>query len=149
MQRDVLFDLKSNTASVSNNKGNPEHISLRTHSRDFFSALLFLRTYTRSANEGKVFIYANYNAWEATYIKVTEEKVKDKLCDKYEIKFRKESSNQSRRSDVLTNNIVKEGNTLYLWFSKDEERLPMQAEYKMSPFSVMWFLENHELNRGE
>jgi hypothetical protein len=141
--------LNSNAASISNNKGKPEFISLRTHSRDFFSALLFLRTYTRSANDGKVFIYANYNTWEAAFIKVTEEKVKDTLCDKYEIKFRKVSSNQHKRSDVLTNNIVKEGNILYLWFSQDEERVPIQAEYKMSPFSVMWYLEGHELNRVE
>jgi len=45
-------------------------------------------------------------------------------------------------SDVMTNNLVKEKTKLTFWFSDDERRLPLRAEYRMAPFSLKTVLRS-------
>ena len=45
---------------------------------------------------------------------------------------------------MLTNNLVDEGKHLLFWFSDDEKRIPLRAEFNMKPFPVVWELENYE-----
>ncbi len=112
--------------------------------RDFFSALLYLRN-TVAGQTQRIQIYANNNIWSAQISYLGEDKIKKKDTLKYRIDFQQISRNKKQRSDVLTNNIVKEDGALYLWFSNDDDRLFLQAEYEASPFSVFWTLEDHLL----
>ncbi|MBW6516217.1 MAG: DUF3108 domain-containing protein [Candidatus Cloacimonetes bacterium] len=113
---------------------------------DFFSALLYIRDHIVSKEPQDIYIYANSNFWVAQISKLGEDKIGKRNTIKYSINFQQSSNNQKQRSDVLTNNIIKEDNTLYLWFTDDDERLPLQAEYDTSPFSVFWTLESYEIS---
>jgi hypothetical protein len=108
--------------------------------RDFFSSLLYLRKNRSEA--GMIYVYANNNVWRADYSLEKKETINRKSSSKYVVHFSKESKNKRERSDVLTNNIVKEDNALLIWFSDDEDSLPLKAEYQASPFSVFWVLED-------
>ena len=45
-------------------------------------------------------------------------------------------------SDVMTNNLVKEKTKLTFWFSDDDRRLPLRAEYRMAPFTLKTVLKS-------
>ncbi len=47
-------------------------------------------------------------------------------------------------SDVMTNNLVRENTKLTFWFSDDDRRLPLRAEYRMAPFSLKTVLKSME-----
>ena len=111
--------------------------------RDFFSALLYLRREGGSGESRELQIYANNNIWIARVEYAGTEKISGRMSNKYSIDFHRKTSNTTQRSDVLTNNIVKEESTLNIWFTDDEESLPIQAEYEASPFSLYWVLENY------
>ena len=116
------------------------------NSRDFFSALLFIREMNIvDHNQQVVLVYANNNNWQANIALIGRDRIGRRNALKYRIEFEKISDYATQRSDVLTNNIVKEENALFLWFSDDDERLPLQAEYESSPFSVFWTLERYKI----
>jgi len=113
---------------------------------DFFSALLYIRAHVVPKESEEIFVYANNNIWIAQIKNLGQDIVARKEAIKYSIDFRQKSNNKKQRSDVLTNNLVKEDSTLYLWFTDDDKRLPIQAEYDSSPFSVFWTLESYDIS---
>ena len=77
-----------------------------------------------------------------------KEKIKTVLGVKNTIKvklnFKKNGVFSKGKSDILTNNLVSESNSLYFWFTDDELKIPVKAEYSSSPFAVTWLLTNYK-----
>jgi len=57
---------------------------------------------------------------------------------KVEVRYlRADQSEENRRaSDILTNNLVKEKTKVTIWFSDDEQKIPLKAHCHVSPFSI-------------
>ena len=143
MEREIEFDAPNELAYITNNQEVRTEISSGKTNRDFFSSLLYLTKHSEDSKSGTITTYGNYNFWETKYEKIGEDRVEGNLCDKYKITFNKTTDYATKRSDVLTNNIVKEDSSLYLWFTKSEERLPIKAEYEMTPFALTWRLNDY------
>lgn len=115
-------------------------------SRDFFSALYSLRSIRE--NQGELWLDAGKSIWKGTFKEIEKQKIRTIFgkinTRKLEISFQKISESKKERSDMLTNNLVDEQKLLYLWFTDDEEAIPVKAKFKMSPFSVTWKLEEYE-----
>ena len=116
-------------------------------SRDFFSALFYLRT-AIDKEVGNMWLDANKVIWEAHFEVVEKESIKCILGDintiKVKIDFKKISPEESERSDMLTNNLVSEKNSLYFWFSDDSRRIPVKAKFTLSPFPIIWKLKEYQ-----
>jgi len=121
--------------------------SIHPETRDFFSALFFI---CRNFNEsgGILWLDANKLIWKAEYEVMGTDIISSyagkKEVVKLKLDFSRISSGKAERSDMLTNNLVNEENSLYLWISNDEDRLPLRAEFSMKPFSVIWKLTAYE-----
>ncbi|MDP8221057.1 MAG: DUF3108 domain-containing protein [Candidatus Stygibacter frigidus] len=115
-------------------------------SRDFFSALYYIRTHLK--NHSPIYLDANSLIWKADFQVVDKEDINTVLGKQsafvVEVKFKKISQTTRQRSDMLTNNLVNEDNVLSLWISDTEDRLPLKARYNMKPFSVYWILDTYE-----
>ncbi|MDY6915887.1 MAG: DUF3108 domain-containing protein [Candidatus Cloacimonadota bacterium] len=120
--------------------------NITADTRDFFSALSFLRFTKKSS--GTITLDANRLLWQANYKSIKKENLKTSLgkidCNKYEIEFVKDTKKNRERSDMLTNNLVDEDKKLYLWITDDSRGIPVKAQFKMSPFSVYWFITQYE-----
>jgi len=141
------FDHKNRTATRKSNL-NPKlnkYYNIEPGTRDFFSALYFLR-FNFKSNSGYLYIDANTLNWKCNYRLVKTEKIKTYLgkkdCLKIAITFSKFSNREPERSDLLTNNLVNEDIELLFWFTNDDLRLPVKAKFMMKPFPVVWVLEN-------
>jgi len=121
--------------------------SIHKDALDFFSALFKLR-YTEE-KEGVLWLDANGLPWKADFTFLETEKIRTfagkQNCLKYKIDFTNITGRETERSDMLTNNLVSEENSLYIWFTDNELRLPVKTMFKMSPFSVVWKMESYEL----
>lgn len=128
---------------ITNQKSNYQSIPNR---RDFFSALYYLRK--QNLHQNQVFnLDANKNPWICEVEFLKKEKLKTILGKKntYKVKlnFKKNGQFKKGKSDILTNNLVSESNSLYFWFTDDELQIPVKAEYTSSPFSVTWLLTKY------
>jgi len=56
---------------------------------------------------------------------------------------------RSRKTDVLTNRLVKRDTDLRIWFSQDEGRVPLKLTYDGSPFNIVAELKEVEEVPGE
>jgi hypothetical protein len=115
--------------------------------RDFFSALFFIcKNFNQSG--GILWLDANKLIWKAEYKVLGIERISSfagkKEVVKLKLDFSRFSSEKAERSDMLTNNLVTEENSLYLWISNDEKRIPLRAEFSMKPFSVVWKITAYE-----
>ncbi len=113
--------------------------------RDFFSTLYYLRYHQKDTLS--FYIDANTVLWKGSAVFIKKEKItmdkKDYLTRKYQITYKKISKeNKKENSDMLTNNLVGNSKTLYLWFTEDKNHLPIKAKFKMKPFSVFWTLNS-------
>ena len=115
-------------------------------SRDFFSALYFIRRHLEIPSA--IYLDANSLIWKADYKVVKKEMINTILGKQeafvVEVVFQKISQTARKRSDMLTNNLVNEDNVLTLWISDSAERLPLKARYSMKPFAVYWILDAYE-----
>ena len=115
-------------------------------SRDFFSALFSLRS--EEAESGILWLDAGTSIWKGYFTLLEIEKISTVMgkrrARKYQITFDKISSHKQERSDMLTNNLVDEEKSLYLWITDDEQAIPVKAKFRMKPFSVTWKLEHYE-----
>jgi hypothetical protein len=120
--------------------------AIMPESRDFFSAFYYIRH--NHKDRETIYLDANGLIWKAKYWKVKKEYIETRWGRKraqiISVSFEKISEEDKQRSDMLTNNLVNEDNTLSIWISDDEARLPYKAVYKMKPFSVHWVLESYE-----
>jgi Protein of unknown function (DUF3108) len=120
---------------------------INSESRDFFSALFYLRKLVEIQPQGEIWLDANTMIWKATYKIIETEKIKTELgrmkAIKVKFTFKQISEGEKENSDMLTNNLVTEKRALYLWFSDDERKIPLQAKFMMKPFSVTWRLEKY------
>ncbi len=116
-------------------------------SRDFFSALYFLRNANLDSLES-VPLDANSLIWTARISKEETEEIKTILgkvsATRVRIDFERTSDREKERSDMLTNNLVNEEVPMYIWFTCDERRLPIRAKFDSSPFTVTWKLTGYE-----
>jgi hypothetical protein len=112
--------------------------------RDFFSALYSLRS---GSGARELVLDANGQAWKAIVEPRGTERVSTPWgkveCDRLRISFHKVTPGPSESSDMLTNNLVNEKNTLYFWITRDARHAPVRAEYKLFPFSVVWKLQEY------
>jgi hypothetical protein len=108
--------------------------------RDFFSALMYLSDHLEK--KGEIWLDANKLMWKATYRWDGEEVLSTQLgkiaTTRIRMRFVKVSAAEKENSDMLTNQLVNEDNTLYLWFSNDARHLPVKAKYERKPFPVYW-----------
>ena len=121
------------------------HYPIKFNTRDFFSGLYYLR---ETALDNSFFIDAAGIIWEVQSEVLNTEIIKTKLgkknVKKVKISFTQadpEKNNlntQKLKSDILTNNLVNEDNVLFFWFTDDEKKIPIKAQYTMSPFNVNW-----------
>ena len=116
-------------------------------SRDFFSALFYLRKMINTQSKGVIWLDANSLIWKAQFEIIGTENLKTKLgrMDAVKVKFtfQQISEEEKENSDMLTNNLVNEERALYFWLSNDERKIPLKAKFMMKPFSVTWKLENY------
>lgn len=121
---------------------------INSKTRDFFSALFYLRN-NLFAKEKTLWIDANSILWKANYTILKKEKLntilgkKNTLLVKLDF-IKMEKDKIETRSDMLTNNLVNEKNSLYFWFTQDEKKIPVKAKFTMKPFSVYWILKEYE-----
>jgi hypothetical protein len=120
-----------------------EPVSVPGDVRDLFSALYALRG--QPLNENQVIdspMDLDGQLWVVRATVLGRERVKTRLDGHMAIKVmvRFLNPNQAQRhrreSDVLTNNLVKERTKLTIWFSDDEQRIPLKAQYRFSPFFI-------------
>ncbi|KQC11820.1 MAG: hypothetical protein APR54_02725 [Candidatus Cloacimonas sp. SDB] len=120
---------------------------IHPETRDFFSALFFI---CQNFNElgGTLWLDANKLIWKADYEIVGLDRISSyagkKEAVQLKLDFSRISEGKAERSDMLTNNLVTAENSLYLWISNDEKRLPLKAEFSMKPFSVVWKMTAYE-----
>ncbi len=116
-------------------------------SRDFFSALYFLR-HADLDSVGVVTLDANTLIWNARITIEEKEVIRTKLGKvqtvKVRIDFQRTSERKKERSDMLTNNLVNEEVPMYIWFTCDDKKLPIRAKFASSPFAVTWTLTGHQ-----
>ncbi|MDA3814265.1 MAG: DUF3108 domain-containing protein [Candidatus Cloacimonetes bacterium] len=117
-----------------------------TESRDFFSALFYLRNAIDEPT-GVLWVDANKLIWRVEYSVTGKERISTKFGKKSAIKVKLNFQNylheENERSDMLTNNLVNEERSLLFWFSDDEQRLPLKAKFMMKPFAVVWKLNSY------
>jgi hypothetical protein len=119
--------------------------------RDLFTALFALRGY--ELDDGRVIestLDLDGEIWTARTTVMGRERTETGLGEhdavKVMIRFQPNNPEDPRRpdSDVMTNNLVREKTKLTFWFSDDDLRLPLRAEYRMAPFSLKTVLRSLE-----
>jgi hypothetical protein len=109
-------------------------------SRDFFSALLYIANHLEQKDD--IWLDANRLIWKASYEIEGRDVLKTSLgklpAVRIKMRFHKVSTEPKENTDMLTNQLVNEDNTLYLWISDDERHLPLKAKYERKPFPVYW-----------
>ena len=121
--------------------------SINPESRDFFSALFYLRK-ALDEPSGELWVDANRLIWKVNYKVIGKETISTKLGEiqaiKVELNFQNYSNKEKERSDMLTNNLVNPERALIFWFSDDDQRLPLKAKFMMKPFAVVWKLNSYK-----
>jgi hypothetical protein len=111
--------------------------------RDLFSALYALRG--QSLEQDQVIdspLDLDGQLWVARATVLGREEVRTHLGThqtiKVGIRFLEPQQVQEERvkSDVLTNNLVRGKTKLTIWFSDDELKIPLRAQYRLVPFSL-------------
>jgi len=111
--------------------------------RDLFSALYALRG--QALEEDQVIdspLDLDGQLWEARAVVLGRERVETRLGSHPAIKVLvrflgpDQPQRHKRESDVLTNNLVSEKTKLTIWFSDDEQKMPLRAQYNLAPFSI-------------
>jgi len=111
--------------------------------RDLFSALYALRG--QLLEDGQVIdspLDLDGQLWMARAVVLGREEVQTHLgtheAIKVGIRFLEPEQVQGARnkSDVLTNNLVRAKTKLTIWFSDDERKIPLRAQYRLVPFSL-------------
>lgn len=145
----VYYDRRENIARRQSYlpDGKSKVYPINIESRDFFSALFYLRKICHNP-EGTLWLDANGLIWKASFRTLEIEHISSKIgkrpAYKVEITFQQISSEKKTNTDMLTNNLVNEDRALIFWFSADEKRLPLQAKFHMKPFPVIWKLEHYD-----
>jgi hypothetical protein len=121
--------------------------SINPESRDFFSALFYLRK-ALDEPSGELWVDANRLIWKVNYKVIGKETISTKLGKiqtiKVELNFINYLDKEKERSDMLTNNLVNPDRVLIFWFSDDDQRLPLKAKFMMKPFAVVWKLNSYK-----
>lgn len=132
--------------SLLNPNKNKEY-KIEPYTRDFFSALYQLRKIAHK-DSGTIWVDACGLIWKMQFSNFGTDEIKTifgkKKAYKLKINFVRFSEKEKERSDIFTNNIVNEKNTLIMWISLDENRIPLLAIYKRKPFPVKWKLTKYE-----
>ena len=128
--------------------GSKKTYSIQKDTRDFFSLLFFLRNSEITLlNNQSFFIDAAGKTWIVSLKTLKKEFLKTKIgrfnTIKVEITFKQFDQQPKIRSDILTNNLVHEKNTLYLWISLDENKIPVQACFLRKPFNIFWIINSY------
>jgi len=119
--------------------------------RDLFTALYALRGH--SLDDGQIIeslLDLDGEIWTARTTVLGHETTQTDLgiCPaiKVLVRFHPMNPDDPKRpeSDVMTNNLVREKTKLTFWFSDDDRRLPLRAEYRMAPFSLKTVLKSLE-----
>jgi hypothetical protein len=122
--------------------------TIQADTRDFFSSLFFLREELNHKEKGMMWLDANHIPWIASWEIVEREEIKTfsgkQNSVKVKLTFEKGENRKKERSDMLTNNLVKEDSDLFFWFSDDNKKLPLKAVFAMKPFSVVWILDEYQ-----
>lgn len=70
------------------------------------------------------------------------ERVKTRLGSHQAIKVQvnyllaEETPQERRKSDILTNNLVREKTRVIIWFTDDEDKIPLKAQCRSAPFTI-------------
>ena len=127
-----------------------EKYPIEDNTYDFFSGLFYIRSQDLQVNDSiSFFVDANAIIWMTHAVMIKKEKIKTKIgtfdAIKCQITFERISKKErATNSDILTNNLMNEKNKLYLWFSDDDNHIPLKAVYDMFPFNVAWKIEDYQ-----
>ncbi|RLC47760.1 MAG: hypothetical protein DRH57_03475 [Candidatus Cloacimonadota bacterium] len=127
-----------------------EKYTIKNNTYDFFSGLFYIRSQDLQVNDSiSFFVDANAVIWKIRAVMIKKDKLKTKIgtfdAIKCQITFERISKKKrASNSDILTNNLVSEKNKLYLWFSDDDNHIPLKAVYDMFPFNVAWKIEDYQ-----
>lgn len=111
--------------------------------RDLFSALYALRG--QQLEEKQVIdspLDLDGQLWLARATVLGREEVRTHLGTQQAIKVGirflepEQTREERKKSDVLTNNLVRGKTKLTIWFSDDERKIPLRAQYRLVPFSL-------------
>jgi hypothetical protein len=129
---------------LSNAKNKTYQIHQET--RDFFTALFYIRN--NLDNPKRLYLDASSVIWSCDYQVVGKDVINSCIGSveaiKIEVFFRKISPEKKERSDMLTNNLLKEDGKLEMWFTNDSLHLPLKTRYNKKPFPVLWLLRSYE-----
>ncbi|MCD4819761.1 MAG: DUF3108 domain-containing protein [Candidatus Cloacimonetes bacterium] len=121
---------------------------IKSTSRDFFSALFFLRDQISKKNRSNFWVDANKVIWKVNWEIIKKEKIETMFGKTNTIKvkmiFNNFNNQKKERTDMLTNNLVDEKKELIFWFTDDEKSIPIKAKFASKPFPVYWTLDNYE-----
>jgi hypothetical protein len=140
-ERVFTYDREKKTATLQDKlKNRIITYPIMPTSRDFFSALLYIASHLQ--DKDTIYLDANRLIWTVSYVKEDQEVIKTSIgklpAIKLKMHFQKISSEPKENTDMLTNQLVNEENTLYLWISDDVRHLPLRAKYERKPFPVYW-----------
>lgn len=151
MEKTAYFNLEEGIVEIDTPENQRTIKAEYPQARDFFCSLLYLtnkinndrvQTGKPPKDSESIIVYANDNYWKARYSFFETQDIKNTPADAYLIELTQVSENKYKRSDVLTNNLIKKDAEVTLWFSHQNRDLPVKAEFKGGPFSVFWHLED-------
>lgn len=92
------------------------------------------------------FVISDFDIWEFTLSYLQEEYIhtagKNFICDKYQVKMKRVYDNSiEQATDVLTNNLFDEKTKLFVWYSADNEQIPVKMKFRKLIFSVVLELQ--------
>lgn len=135
----VEYNHSRYSAKASHQKGNRQYnYTITQNTRDFFSLLTLLANENTPAGEYSV--DGNGTLWSAKLRKDHTEEIRTKLgkysCTRYQIRFSPLSTKTMPYVDMVTHNLLKDGNKLTLWVS--EKGIPLKAVVRKGVLSMSW-----------
>lgn len=139
-----IWNHTQKTASMLEKNGTKKEYIIPFNTRDFFTGMFFFARTDSSSS----YFDINGIVYRGELIFLKKETIKTALgkksAQKCKIRFEKISLAQRTKSDMLTNNIVKEKNTLYIWFSGETPKIPLKIEFEQPLFNIHWSIKNYE-----
>lgn len=113
--------------------------------REFFTAMFYLRDVV--ADTTSFYLDADTYSFKGRLYQDGVEDM-DTGCGTFKarrvhITFTPMFVGERERSDMLTNNLVKPGKELVLWYSQEPPYLPLRAEFASSPLATWWKLTDY------
>ena len=144
----TLYDFESQEARYFDSISQNSHVyKILDDTRDFFSALYYLRTLDLRENHiisidvaGKI-VLLEIRFLDTENIRT---QIGNVTTNKIEISFKHFDNKRKFNSDMLTNNLWAEENKLYFWFTDDQRQIPVRSHYIVKRMNVYWNIKKYD-----